>query len=138
MRKSILLGASLLAMSSTSFAIAQAQNAQNQAQNTYQNSCSNIGFAFVSNAPALRATCRKSDNTSNTSTLPLNGISNNNATLSQGSGPSTFQTTCGNIQILVDGPVSTLSAICLNKDQSAQPASLSLNGISNTNGNLRR
>jgi hypothetical protein len=108
------------------------------AQNTYQNSCSNIIFVFVNNAPALRATCRKSNNTYNTSTLPLAGIANNNATLTLGSGPSTFHSTCGNIQILVDGPVTTLSAICLNKDKSAQPASLSLNGISNNNGNLKK
>jgi hypothetical protein len=112
--------------------------AQTPVQNTYQNSCSNISFVFVNNAPAMRATCRTNNNTYNVSTLLLAGIANNDATLSQGSGPSTFQSTCGNIQILVDGPVTTLSAICLNKDKSAQPASLSLNGITNNNGNLRK
>lgn len=135
MRKSILTIASLFVMSAAGPATAQTPA---PAQNTYQNSCSNIIFVFVNNAPALRATCRKSNNTYNTSTLPLVGIANNNATLTQGSGPSTFQSTCGNIQILVDGPVTTLSAICLNKDKSAQPASLSLNGISNNNGNLKK
>src|SRR5215212_5970843 len=106
MWKSMLPAASMFALCAAGPASAQTSN-----QNTYQNSCSNISFVFVNNAPAMRATCRKSDNTYNTSTLLLPGISNNNATLTQGSGPSTFQTTCGNIQILVDGPISTLSAI---------------------------
>jgi hypothetical protein len=133
MWKWILPAAYLFAVGATGPAFAQAP-----AQNTYQNSCSNIIFVFVNNAPAMRATCRKNDNTYNTSTLPLAGITNNDGTLARGSGPSTFQATCGNIQILVDGPVTTLSAICLNKDKSAQPASLSLNGISNNNGNLQK
>ena len=133
MRKLMLPAAFVFAVAAASAALAQTAR-----PNTYQNSCSNIGFVFVNDAPAMRATCRKNSKTYNTSTLILTGISNENATLTQGTGASTFQGTCGNIQILVDGPITTLSAICLNKAQSAQPASLSLNGISNENGNLRK
>ena len=74
--------------------------------------------------------------TPNPTSLILQGISNQNGKLTHGSGNSTFQMSCGNIQILVDGPSVTLSAICRTTSGSATPTSLSLNNISNNNGNL--
>jgi hypothetical protein len=68
------------------------------------------------------------------------GIGNQNGRLTQGSGPSTFQQSCGNIQILVvdNGPNVTLSAICRTTSGNSVPTSLSLNNITNINGNLEQ
>lgn len=106
------------------------------ATNTYQNSCSNITFAYAGKNAALQATCLRADGTPNPSTLVLQGISNENGSLKQGSGASTFQQSCGNIQILVDGSNSTLSAICRTASGGANPTSLPLDNIGNNNGNL--
>lgn len=78
----------------------------------------------------------RANGTPKATTLILQGISNQNGKLTQGSGRSTFQQSCGNIQILVDGPNITLSAICRMVNGSSTPTSLSLNNIANNNGNL--
>jgi hypothetical protein len=106
------------------------------AANTFQNSCSEIQFVYSGNSAALQAVCLHANGTPNASKLVLQGISNQNGKLTQGSGPSTFQQSCGNIQILVDGPNVTLSAICRMTNGSSTPTSLSLNNIANNNGNL--
>jgi hypothetical protein len=66
----------------------------------------------------------------------LQGISNQNGTLTQGSGASTFQQSCGNIQIIVTGPNLLLSAICRTSSGGSNSTSLSLDNISNNNGTL--
>ena len=107
------------------------------ADNTYQNTCSNIAFAYSGNDAAINAVCLRADGTPNATKLILQGISNQNGKLTQGTGPSTFQKSCGNIQILVgNGPNSTLSALCRTTSGSSNATSLSLNGIANNNGNL--
>ena len=107
------------------------------ADNTYQNTCSNIAFAYSGNDAAITAVCLRADGTPNATKLILQGISNQNGKLTQGTGPSTFQKSCGNIQILVgNGPNSTLSALCRMTNNMSTATSLSLNGIANNNGNL--
>jgi hypothetical protein len=107
------------------------------AANTYQDTCSNIGFAYSGNDASITAVCLKSDGTPNATKLILQGISNQNGKLTQGSGPSSFQKSCGNIQIIVgNSPNTTLSALCRTSSGSSIATSLSLNGIGNNNGNL--
>lgn len=106
------------------------------AENTYQNTCSEIRFAYSGNKATIQAVCLKADGTTNATSLTLQGISNQNGKLVQGSGAATFQQSCGTIQILVNGPNTLLSALCRLTDGRSQPTSLSLNNISNNNGNL--
>ncbi len=85
----------------------------------------------------MQAVCLRANGTPNATTLTLQGISNQNGKLTQGSGPSTFQQSCGNIQILVgNGPNVTLSALCRTTSGSSDATSLWLNNIANNNGNL--
>jgi hypothetical protein len=107
------------------------------AANTYQNTCSEIRFAYSGNNAAMQAVCLRANGTANATSLTLQGISNQNGKLVQGSGPSTFQQSCGNIQILTDnGPNTTLSAICRTTSGMSIATSLPLNNIANNNGNL--
>ena len=107
------------------------------ADNTYQNTCSNIAFAYSGNDAAITAVCLKADGTPNATKLILKGISNQNGKLTQGTGASTFQKSCGNIQIIIgNSPNTTLSALCRMSNGSSIATSLSLNGIGNNNGNL--
>lgn len=106
------------------------------AANSYQNTCSNIAFAYSGNNAALQAVCLRSNGTPNPTSLILQGISNQNGVLTQGSGASTFQQSCGNIQIIVTGPNTLLSAICRTSAGGANATSLSLNNIGNNNGTL--
>ena len=107
------------------------------ASNTYQNSCSNIAFAYSGNDAAITAVCLRANGTPNATKLVLQGISNQNGKLTQGTGASTFQKSCGNIQIITgNSPNTTLSALCRMSNGSSIATSLSLNGIANNNGNL--
>jgi hypothetical protein len=107
------------------------------AANTFQNTCSQIQFVYSGNDAAMQAVCLRANGTPNSTKLTLQGISNQNGKLTQGSGRSTFQMSCGNIQILVDnGPTVTLSAICRMTNGSSTASSLSLNNIANNNGTL--
>jgi hypothetical protein len=107
------------------------------AANTYQNTCSNIGFAYSGNDAALTAVCLRSNGTPNATKLILQGISNQNGKLTQGTGPSTFQKSCGNIQIITgNSPNTTLSALCRTSAGNSIATSLSLNNIANNNGTL--
>jgi CVNH domain len=109
------------------------------AANTFQNTCSEIHFAYTGNDATLKAVCLRAGGTPNATSLTLQGISNENGKLTQGNGPSTFQKSCGNIQILVDnGPAVTLSALCRTTSGSSNATSLSLDNISNNNGNLKQ
>jgi hypothetical protein len=106
------------------------------AANSYQNTCSNIAFAYSGNNASIQAVCLRANGTPNPTSLILQGISNQNGILTQGSGASTFQQSCGNIQIIVTGPNTLLSAICRTTSGGANATSLSLNNISNNNGTL--
>jgi CVNH domain len=105
---------------------------------TFPFTCSNIQFVYVGKEAALQAECLKADGNPNKSTLILTGITNQNGKLVQGTGPSTFQQSCGTIQILASGPVVTLSAQCRAQNGQSNPTSLSLNDIKNNNGTLGR
>lgn len=107
------------------------------AQSSFQNTCSNIAYAYSGSQPTLQAVCLTSAGTPNPTSLVLQGISNQNGKLVQGSGSSTFQQSCGNIQIVVNSTTSvTLTAFCRTSSGSSVASSLPLNGISNQNGKL--
>jgi hypothetical protein len=106
------------------------------ATSTFQNTCSNISFVYKGNDAAIQAVCLRSNGTPNQTRLVLQGISNQNGVLTRGSGNSTFQQSCGTIQILVDGPNAVMSAVCRQSNGSSRPTSLSLNGINNNSGTL--
>lgn len=108
------------------------------AASTFQNTCSETRFAYSGNQATLNAVCLKADGTANATSLTLQGISNQNGKLVQGGGSSTFQQSCGNIAILVDGPYVTLSALCRTISGASNATSLSLDNISNMNGVLRQ
>src|SRR5262249_53765764 len=107
------------------------------ADNSFQNTCSEIRFAYQGANATLQAVCLKADGSGNATSLVLQGISNQNGKLTQGTGPSSFQQSCGNIVIVVNnGPAVTLSALCRTTSGSSVATSLSLNNIANNNGNL--
>ncbi|HEX4952797.1 MAG TPA: CVNH domain-containing protein [Thermoanaerobaculia bacterium] len=107
------------------------------AGSTFQQSCSQIEFVYSSNQPVLQAVCLKADGTTNSTSLVLQGISNQNGTLVQGTGASSFQKSCGNIQIQVTSPTSVnLTAYCRTSSGSSNATSLPLNNIGNNNGVL--
>jgi hypothetical protein len=107
------------------------------AASSFQQTCSNILVAYAGNAPALNATCLRANGTQNNTSLTLQGISNQNGTLTQGAGASTFQESCGYIRIIIDSPTEVhLAAFCRRTDGSSNPTTLPLNNISNQNGVL--
>ena len=107
------------------------------AESTFPFTCSEIQFAYSGANATIKAMCLKQDGTPNATSLTLQGISNENGMLKGGgSGPATFQKSCGDIRILVNGPNVLLAALCRNTAGQSQASSLSLNGISNNNGNL--
>ena len=128
MLKRTLLAASLPALLAVSPAFAAS---------TFQNTCSQIQYAYSGNAPAVTAVCLRANGTANATSLTLQGISNQNGRLVQGGGASTFQQSCGNIQISVAGTSAVnLTAFCRTPGGSSQSTSLPLN-ISNNNGTLQ-
>jgi len=108
------------------------------ASSSFQNTCSNIKFTYVGNMATLKATCLKRNGTANQSTLAIKGIGNNNGNLVKESmGASTFQKSCGNIQITaVDPSTVNLSAFCRTMGGSSKKTSISLDGIENNDGSL--
>jgi uncharacterized protein YdeI (BOF family) len=132
MSKKIFCAALVLFLAAATGAFAQASS--------FQGSCSNIAFAYQGSQPAVTATCVKADGSPNATSLVLQGISNQNGRLVQGSGTSSFQQSCGNIQIVVspDGNSVSLSAICRTSSGSGNVSTLPLNGITNQNGTLRQ
>jgi hypothetical protein len=103
----------------------------------FQNTCSNITFAYVSGSQAaVNAMCLKADGSANGTSLVLQGIGNNNGNLVQSGGASTFQKSCGNIQITANAQGATLTALCRNSGGGSNATSLPLNNIGNNNGNL--
>lgn len=130
MSKKIAVLAAALALC-TAAAFAQAS--------TFQNTCSNIAFAYSGSQATLQAVCLTAAGAGNPTSLVLTGISNQNGKLVQsGSGASSFQQSCGNIQITVasGGSPVTLSALCRTSGGSSVASSLPLNGIKNNNGTL--
>ncbi len=107
------------------------------ANSTFPYTCSNTTFQWnAAAAPIIQSYCLKANGLPNQTALVLQGISNQNGHLTQGTGASTFQQSCGSIQIIINGPVVTLSAYCRASNGSSDATSLSLNNIGNNNGNL--
>lgn len=107
------------------------------AASSFQNTCSNITFAYSGNSASVQAVCLRANGTPNSTSLILQGISNQNGQLTGGgSGPASFQQSCGNIQILADGSSVQLSALCRTTAGPSNPTSVELDGIGNNNGNL--
>lgn len=107
------------------------------ANSTFPYTCSNTSFQWGASGQAtIASTCLQANGMPHVTSLELQGISNQNGRLTAGSGPSTFQQSCGSIKILTDGPVVTLSAYCRASSGSSISTSLSLNNIGNVNGSL--
>lgn len=108
------------------------------AGSNFQNTCSEIEFAYGSgNSATITAKCLNASGNAVSASLTLNGISNQNGKLVQGSGSSSFQQSCGNIQIqVVDTSNVNLTAFCRTSSGSSNSTSLALNGINNQDGKL--
>jgi hypothetical protein len=102
---------------------------------TFQQTCSNIDFAYSGDKPAIEAMCLRANGTPNKTSLILTGISNQNGKLTQGGGASSFQESCGNVAISVDSGAEP-TAFCCTISGSSEPTSLPLENISNQNGSL--
>lgn len=107
-----------------------------QEKSSFQFTCSNIDFAYAGSDAALVAVCLRRDGTPNKTKVLIKGIGNQDGKLVQGGGASSFQKSCGNIQVEVDGPYVTLSALCRTISGSFNETSIPLDGISNQDGNL--
>jgi hypothetical protein len=128
--KNILLSGCLLAVAVTA--------SPAFAESTFPFTCSEIQFAYAGANATIKAVCLKQDGSPNATSLTLQGISNENGQLKQGGGPATFQKSCGDIRIIVNGPNVLLAAQCRTTAGSSNATSMSLNNISNNNGNLQQ
>lgn len=106
------------------------------AGSSFQQTCSNIAFAYSGNNAAVQATCLRANGTPNASSLVIKGISNQNGKLVNSGGASSFQQSCGNINITVTTSSATLNAFCRTTSGASNSTSIALDGISNNNGNL--
>jgi hypothetical protein len=107
------------------------------ASSTFGYTCSNTSFQWSASGQAtIASTCLQANGMPHATSLVLMGISNQNGMLTQGTGNSTFQQSCGQIRIDVTGPNVTLSAYCRTSSGSSNSTSLPLNNIGNNNGNL--
>ncbi|WP_165190973.1 CVNH domain-containing protein [Caulobacter soli] len=132
-----LMGATATALAGVGSALVLGAASPAAAASGFQNTCSNITFAYnAASAAVLNAMCLRADGSANGSSLVLTGISNQNGKLTPTSGASTFQKSCGNIQITATAQAVTLSALCRTSGGSSNATSLPLNNIGNNNGNL--
>lgn len=130
MKRNALLISALLFSAATGTAVAGSGNS------TFQQTCSNISYAYSGNAPAIQAVCLTAAGTPHSTSLVIQGISNQNGNLTNSGGASSFQQSCGNIQVGVTTASATLTAFCRTTSGSSNSTSIPLNGISNSNGNL--
>jgi hypothetical protein len=129
MKKYLISAAVLLA---AAFAAAPAS-----ANSTFPYTCSNSSFQWSAAGQAtIASTCLQANGAPHATSLVLMGISNQNGRLTQGTGASTFQQSCGSIQLITNGPVVTLSAYCRMSNGSSTSTSISINNVGNNNGNL--
>ena len=130
MKRNTLLISALLFSTVVGTAIAGTGNS------TFQQTCSNINFAYSGNSPTIQAVCLTMAGTPHSTSLVIQGISNQNGNLTNSGGTSSFQQSCGNIQIGVTTSSATLTAFCRTTSGSSNSTSIPLTGISNSNGNL--
>ncbi|MEJ2815681.1 CVNH domain-containing protein [Caulobacter sp. CCG-8] len=132
-----LAGATAMALAGVGSALVLGAASPAAAASGFQNTCSNIAFGYSAASQAtVSAMCLRADGSATGSSLVLTGITNQNGTLKQGSGDSTFQKSCGNIQITANAQGATLSALCRNSGGGSNATSLPLNNIGNNNGRL--
>ena len=132
-----LVGATATALAGVGSALVLGAASPAAAASGFQNTCSNISFAYnAASAAVVNAMCLRADGSANGTSLVLNGISNQNGNLTVGGGASTFQKSCGNIQITANAQGATLSALCRNSGGGSNATSIPLNNIGNNNGNL--
>ena len=107
------------------------------ANSTFPYSCSNTKFQYsLAGQPVIQSTCLGTDGAHHETGLVLQGITNQNGKLTQGTGLSAFQRSCGSIAVMTEGPIVTLIAYCRTNSGSYNSTSLSLNNIVNDNGKL--
>jgi hypothetical protein len=128
MKKTIFVLALVLLSSTAAYA---------QSASSFQGTCSDYSVVYSGNNAALQATCLTVNGTPNSTSLVLQGIGNSNGTLvGGGSGPATFQQSCGSITVTANASGATLSALCRTINGAIVATSIPLTGISNNNGNL--
>lgn len=107
------------------------------ANSTFPYTCSNTSFNWnAAAAPQIVSYCLQANGVPHMTALTLQGIGNQNGHLTQGTGASTFQQSCGSIMITTNGPIVTLTAYCRTSSGSSNSTSLSINNVGNNNGNL--
>lgn len=135
MRRNLLYVCLLAATATPASAETTFQNAF--AGSSFQYTCSEIRFAYSGADPTIMAVCLKADGSPNATSLKLQGIDNKDGKLTRNTGADvTFQKSCGNIQIIVDGSSVVLSAYCRANNGMPNATTLQLNNISNMNGTL--
>ena len=103
---------------------------------TFQNTCSEIRFAYQGNDATIQAVCLRADGSAAAASTAIMGISNQNGTLTMSGGSSSFQQSCGSIGIetLIDSV--TLTANCRTASGDFNETAIELMGINNENGAL--
>lgn len=108
------------------------------ADSSFQDTCSNIRFAYINDAAAVKAVCLTRNGMANRTALRIRGIGNDNGRLVYSGGESSFQRSCGNIRIIVKNSRRViLSAFCRTRSGDSRHTHISLDGIANIDGNLR-
>src|SRR6202453_4083179 len=69
---------------------------------TFQQTCSNIDFAYSGDERAIEATRLRGSGAPNMRSLVLTAISSQSGNLTQGGGAGSFQESCGNSEIRVE------------------------------------
>lgn len=106
---------------------------------TFQQTCSNYSFVYLGTEAGIKATCLKSDGTPNETQTTIDGIGNDDGHLVNSGGASTFQQSCGSIQIKPSGPNAViLHATCRMADGQSLSTSIEIGGISNNDGVLTK
>ena len=105
--------------------------ADSTSDSTYQDSCQNIQVSETT----LSARCRRINGGSNTTSIQIRGIENQNGNLtylSDASDASNYQNSCRNIQV----SRTFLSARCRQINGGSNTTSIRIRGIENQNGTL--
>jgi hypothetical protein len=108
---------------------------------TFQYTCSNIRFEYANNRASVQGGRARGDvpahgRNSRRVDAHAPGHQQSERVLQRAMGESSFQKSCGNIQITVSGLQVMLTAMCRTMSGTSLAASLPLNGISNRNGVL--
>jgi hypothetical protein len=108
-----------------------------QTPSSFQLTCSDYIVVASGGSAVLQANCVNSAGSGSPSSLVLKGIGNSNGKLvAGGSGPATFQQSCGSITVIGNAAGATLSALCRTTSGSFVASRIALTGIRNNNGTL--